>query len=63
MNPDRIEWRTSTASNGTGCVEVGFTDQQVLVRDSTNRSGGALTVSWSTWQAFVDAAKEGQHDL
>jgi len=60
---DKIKWRTSTASNSNGCVEVGFTDQTVFVRDSTNRSGGVLAVSWSTWRALIDAAKSGQHDL
>lgn len=60
---DKIKWRTSIASNGTGCVEVGFTDQTVFVRDSTNRSGGVLAVSWSTWRALIDAAKGGQHNL
>ena len=60
---DKIKWRTSTASNSNGCVEVGLTDQTVFVRDSTNRSGGVLAVSWSTWRALIDAAKSGQHDL
>jgi hypothetical protein len=60
---DKIEWHTSTASNGTGCVEVGFTDQTVFVRDSTNRSGAVLAVSRSTWRALIDAAKGGQHSL
>lgn len=60
---DKIKWRTSTASNSNGCVEVGLTDQTVLVRDSTNRSGAVLAVSWSTWRALIDAAKVGHYDL
>jgi hypothetical protein len=60
---DKIKWRTATASNSNGCVEVGFTDETVFVRDSTNRSGAVLPVSWSTWRAFIDAAKGGQLNL
>ncbi len=60
---DKIKWRTSSASNSNGCVEVGFTDQTVFVRDSTNRSGAVLDVSWSTWGALIDKAKGGQYDL
>lgn len=60
---EKIKWRTSTASNSNGCVEVGFTPETVLVRDSTNRSAGVLAVSRSTWSMFIDAARTGQHDL
>jgi hypothetical protein len=60
---DEIKWRTSTASNGTNCVEVAFTDQVILVRDSMNRSGAMLSVPPPAWRAFIAAARAGQHDL
>jgi hypothetical protein len=60
---DEIKWRTSTASNGTNCVEVAFTDQAVLVRDSTNRSGAVLSLTPSTWRAFMVAVRDGRHDI
>jgi hypothetical protein len=62
-DPDDIKWRTSTASNGTNCVEVAFTDQAVLVRDSTNRSGAMLALPPSAWRAFMAAARDGQYDI
>ena len=58
-----IVWRTSTASNGTHCVEVAFVNQAVLVRDSKNRAHGALSLSPSAWQDFIAAVRQGQHDV
>ncbi len=55
-NGDCIEvgWRTSSYSgtNG-GCVEVAPTPDAVLVRDSKNRTGPALTVPTPAWHAFL----------
>jgi hypothetical protein len=52
--PDRIVWHTSSYSNGeAACVEVAPTPDAVLVRDSKNRTGPALTVPLQTWQAFL----------
>jgi hypothetical protein len=62
-DPQEIKWRTSTASNGTNCVEVAFTDHAVLVRDSANRSGAVLSLTQSTWRAFLTAVRDGQHDI
>lgn len=48
------EWRKSTYSgaNGGSCVEVASADQ-VLVRDTTDRDGVALTFSADAWQQFT----------
>ena len=56
---DNATWRKSRHSGGNGgsCVEVGTTAQTVLVRDTTNRDGGTLTVPAHAWQAFTDALK------
>jgi len=57
---DSATWRKSSFSggNGGGCVETGVADAgRVLVRDTTNRDGGTLTVSANAWQAFTDALK------
>jgi len=49
-----IGWRTSSYSNGaTACVEVAPAPDAVLVRDSKNRTGPALTVPTPAWQAFL----------
>jgi hypothetical protein len=49
-----IGWRTSSHSVSDGeCVEVAPTPDAVLVRDSKNRTGPALTVPVTAWQAFL----------
>lgn len=55
-----VPWRTSSYSggNGGGCVEVGTSaDDQVLVRDSKDRSGAVLRVTEGAWHALVERAK------
>jgi hypothetical protein len=56
---EAVAWRTSTFSNGSNCVEVAFTAQAVLVRDSKNRGGAALSLSHRAWQDFTTAIREG----
>ena len=52
--PDGIVWRTSSYSyDSGGCVEVAPAPHRVLVRDSKDRTGPALTVSTTAWQAFL----------
>lgn len=54
-------WRKSTRSGGNGgsCVEVADNmPGVVLVRDTKDREGGTLRVSPSSWQSFVDLAKQ-----
>jgi hypothetical protein len=52
--PDRIVWYTSSYSYESGnCVEVAPAPDRVLVRDSKDRTGPALTVPTTTWQAFL----------
>lgn len=52
------KWRTSTRTQGQGqCVEVGFGDGGVGVRDSKNRAAGHFTVAPRLWGVFVDGLK------
>jgi len=52
--PGGIVWHTSSYSHGgDACVEVAPAPQGVLVRDSKDRNGPALTVPTPTWQAFL----------
>lgn len=52
-------WRKSSFSdaNGGSCVESASADGVVLVRDTTNREGGALAFSAEAWRAFTGALK------
>ena len=49
-----VGWRTSSYSYDSGnCVEVAPGPDAVLVRDSKNRTGPALSVPTLAWQAFL----------
>ncbi|MFI1990818.1 DUF397 domain-containing protein [Actinoplanes sp. NPDC020271] len=48
------EWRTSTKSGGSNCVEVAHLKGRVLVRDSKDRDGTVLTFDLATWNSFLD---------
>ncbi len=49
-----VGWRTSSYSNGAAaCVEVAPAPDRVLVRDSKDRDGPALTVPTAAWRAFL----------
>lgn len=49
-----VGWRTSSYSgSGSDCVEVAAAPDVVLVRDSKDRDGPALTVPTPAWQAFL----------
>ncbi|MGH3793164.1 MAG: DUF397 domain-containing protein [Pseudonocardiaceae bacterium] len=52
-----VGWHMSSYSfdNG-GCVEVAPAPDAVLVRDSKDRTGPALTVPTATWHAFLTTA-------
>ena len=52
-------WRKSTYSdaNGGQCVEAASGRGSVLVRDTTDRDGGTLTLSAEAWQTFTDTLK------
>jgi len=54
MDNEDLNWRKSQRSNGSGaCVEVASTPRNVLVRDTTDRDGGTLSVSAEAWQRFT----------
>jgi hypothetical protein len=54
-----MDWRRSSHSsdNGGECVECGTGVGVVLVRDTTDRDGCALSVSASAWLAFTSTIK------
>ncbi|MEV0152243.1 DUF397 domain-containing protein [Micromonospora sp. NPDC050686] len=61
MDVTTPRWRKSTKSGGNGgsCVEVADNlPGVVLVRDTKDREGGTLHLTPSSWQSFVDLAKQ-----
>jgi hypothetical protein len=55
-------WRKASYSgNGGGnCVEVGNAARAVLVRDTTDRDGGMLSIPADAWHAFTASLKRRQ---
>lgn len=53
-------WRKSSYSGGNGsdCVEVGGTERAVLVRDTKDRAGAALTFGPDAWRRFAATIKD-----
>lgn len=55
---DSAGWRTSSYSGTNGnCVEVGGTMSAVLVRDTKDRDGAALSIPRETWANFLASLK------
>lgn len=50
-----MDWRKSSYSNAQGgsCVETASGDGVILVRDTTNHDGGALSVPAAAWARFT----------
>jgi hypothetical protein len=48
-------WRKSSYSTGgdSNCVEVAADARSILVRDTTDRDGGTLTLTPSAWSKFI----------
>jgi hypothetical protein len=62
FEPVHLEWRKSTASQTSNCVEVAFVGQSVLVRHSRDESGSVLIFSHAEWAAFLTGARNGEFD-
>ena len=60
-----VTWRKSSYSGGNGgnCVEIGTHAEarRVLVRDTKDRQGPALSFSPQTWHQFSDQVKADAH--
>jgi hypothetical protein len=52
-------WRKSSYSGGNGgnCVEVGGSSPVVMVRDTKDRAGAALTFGPDAWRRFAAGIK------
>jgi hypothetical protein len=56
-------WRKSSRSGNSDCVEWRVGHDGVQVRDSKNPEGPVLTYSHSEWHAFLFAARAGEADI
>jgi hypothetical protein len=59
----RAQWRKSTRSGASNCVEVAFLDGHVAVRDSKDKRGQVLTFTTAEWRAFLNDVREGAFEL
>jgi hypothetical protein len=59
----RAEWRKSTLSAASDCVEVAVVDEQVAVRDSKHKDGAILLFTPLEWKAFIGGVRKGEFDL
>jgi Domain of unknown function (DUF397) len=59
MESTDMKWRKSSYSSngGANCVEVGQSAGAVIVRDTTDRSGPALTFSRAAWRKLAGSVK------
>lgn len=63
MDLDKLNWKTSTRSGGSGnCVEVAMTTDAVYVRDTKDRSKAPHVYTAAEWDAFIGGAKDGEFD-
>jgi hypothetical protein len=62
MNTSELTWFKSSYSGGGGdnCIEIAVRAGAVLVRDSKDTDGPALTVSRETWSAFTTLAADSR---
>ena len=53
-------WRKASYSGGNGgaCVEVGAAGPAIMVRDTTDRAGAALTFGSDAWRRFAAGIKD-----
>ncbi|MEV8632618.1 DUF397 domain-containing protein [Streptosporangium sp. NPDC051023] len=62
-DPTPVAWRKSSLStNGGNCVEIAYTGDRRLVRDSKDPHGPELVFSPAAWADFLDHLKAGGFD-
>jgi hypothetical protein len=58
-----LQWRKARRSvNNGACVEVAPISRQILIRDSTDRTGPVMRYSGRSWCIFVGDIKTGRFD-
>jgi hypothetical protein len=59
---EHVQWKKSSASAQTDCVEVARVDGSMLVRDSKDQAGPRLAFTLSEWRAFLAGVRLGEFD-
>jgi hypothetical protein len=59
---EALRWRSSSFCTNSSCVEVCFTKDGVLVRDSKNPQGRVLAFTRAVWRDFIVGVKNGEFD-
>ncbi|MES5824372.1 DUF397 domain-containing protein [Streptomyces sp. RG80] len=62
MTTEQLTWFKSSYSDGEGgeCLEVALTPATIHLRDSKNPTGPHLTLSPTTWAAFLSGELVGE---
>jgi hypothetical protein len=60
---NQVDWRKSARCDSASCVEVGITDEAVLIRDGKRPEGSILEFSPAEWVAFVEGVRAGEFNL
>jgi Domain of unknown function (DUF397) len=63
LDRSEIIWRKSEVSADENCVEVAFSGDLVLLRDSKDPSGAVLSFNQAEWTAFLAGARDGTFDV
>ena len=58
-----LRWVKSSACATSGCVEVAFDEDSILVRNSVNPAAGQVMYTRNEWVAFVTGVKRGEFDI
>jgi Domain of unknown function (DUF397). len=58
-----ITWIKSRRCESNACVEVAFTGDAVLVRNSTEKASPVLRFTTAEWVAFVAGVRDGDFDF
>jgi hypothetical protein len=60
----KARWRKSNVSGDAGCVEVGYADGMIGVRDTKDSGAGPVLVfTEREWTAFLAGAHAGEFEL
>jgi hypothetical protein len=58
-----LSWRKSSASGSGDCVEVAFSGDLILVRDSKRKYPHILKFTPARWQAFLSDIRAGEFNI